>query len=211
MFFENANIPKFEFVVVEQPEAENFFDDLDDDSGFITRAETPIESFAEEASTNLMHLKPDNLKKWKGVEMIGAPAEQQWKTCINYLRVEAPKKNPDKCPKWNIQYNLTCSDEFDEEVFDYVPICRYCVQFYNWTEPKCTDPCENATSYTNEFNEVVYDLRCTDPHYQSKLDKKVKPTAPPALRIVFQIISSIFELHVVAIAIGPWYILSLVY
>jgi hypothetical protein len=158
-----------------------------------------------------MHLKPDNLKKWKGVEMIGAPAEQQWKTCINYLRVEAPKKNPDKCPKWNIQYNLTCSDEFDEEVFDYVPICRYCVQFYNWTEPICTDPCENATSYTNEFNEVVYDLRCTDPHYQSKLDKKVKPTAPPALRIVFQVISSIFELHVVAIAIGPWYVLSLVY
>jgi hypothetical protein len=42
MFFENANIPKFEFVVVEQPTQESYFDDLDDDSGFVTRAETPV-------------------------------------------------------------------------------------------------------------------------------------------------------------------------
>jgi len=167
MFFEKAEIPKIEFVLVEQDEIQDRMLDLDDNSGFVTKAK----SFVEDTATNLMHLPKDNLKKWKGVEMEGAQPEEYWKTCIGRYRTEKPNKDPEKCPKWYINYTLSCEDVFDEVLFDYVANCSYCVQFYNWTEPMCTTPCENATSYTNEFGDLVYDVRCTDPYYQHKLDK----------------------------------------
>jgi len=101
------------------------------------------------------------------------------------LGLEKPDKPLEKCEKKYINYTTTCEDVFNETLFDYVPTCSYCVQYYNMTEPTCTDPCENTTSYINEFGDKVFDMNCTDPIYQEKVDNIIHPTAPPALRIIF--------------------------
>lgn len=205
--------PPIEFVVVEAPEsAQNKFDfqDLDDNSGFMATAA----DWVEENTQNLVHLPYENLNIWKGVEQEGAQAFQNWTTCMTPRGIEKPDKDPAIClekGKHYINHTTTCENVFNETSFTYEVNCTYCVQMFNMTDPKCTTPCENGTSYINEFGEEVFDFRCADPFYQEKIDNMIHPTAPPALRIVFQIIALIMELHVVVIAMLPWYLILLAY
>lgn len=74
--------------------------------------------------------------------------------------------NVTKCPNKYINYTTSCEEVFNETSFSYDTVCSYCVQYYNMTEAVCTSPCENATSYVDDFGDTVFDLTCTDPIYQ---------------------------------------------
>ena len=125
--------------------------------------------------------------------------------------MENTNKDPEKCPKKQINYTTSCEEVFNETSFEYTAECKYCVQFFNMSEPECTDPCEFASSYINDVGEKVFDMTCIDPIYQKKLDRAPKPTMPPGLRVIVQIISWMMEMFVVMIAILPWYAILLVY
>ena len=194
-FLEGHELPQVEFVVVDMPE------------------DMPQEkSWVESAAENLIHIPKVDLDIWQGVDMEGAPAFQEWWVCVNNRGVEEPRWDIDKCTedKKRNMYNVTCTNVFNETALEFIPTCEYCVARHDG-EALCTTPCENTTMYLDSFNDEVFDLRCIDPFYAILLENRYEPTAPPALRIVFQIIAAFFELHVVTIAIAPWYLLMLAY
>ena len=165
-FLENVNVPQIDFMLVEASDhvkANKFdFQSLDDESGFTSKA---IDWVAENTQA-FYHLPKDRLGVWKGIEQTAAPATQEWKTCISRYGTENVNKDPETCQKKYINYTTSCEDVEYPELNDYVTVCSYCVQYFNMTEPVCTSPCENATSYVNDFGETVYDMRCIDPIYQ---------------------------------------------
>lgn len=178
-------MPQIEFALVEAPEhASNKFDfkNLDDESGFATSTL----NWVAENNQAFMHLRRDKLDVWKGIDQIGAPAEQEWRTCISRYGTEDVDENPEECQDDDyINYTTSCENVRNETTFEDTTVCSYCVIYFNMTEPVCTNPCENATSYVNDFGETVFDMRCIDPIYQEKLDNLVEPTAPTWLRVLF--------------------------
>ena len=182
---------------------------LEDNSGVVSKAL----SWIAEEDQNMMHLGREDLRDWKGVERTGIPAYEEWAICINNRGQERPDWDITGrlCKDRLVTHSITCEDVYDEELNEFVTNCSYCLQYFNETEPICTQTCENASSYVNEFQETVFDVVCVDPVYQLKLDAIPVPTAPPALRIIFQIIAAFFEIHIIAISIAPWYLILLVY
>jgi len=144
--------------------------------------------------------------------MEGAPEFQEWWVCVNNRGVEVPRWDIDKCtvPKKRNMYNVNCTMSWNETALEFMPNCTLSVLKHK-TEVPLISNCTNVTSYLNEFNEQVYDLRCIDPYYAILIEDRYEPNAPPALRIVFQIVGAFFELHIVTMAIAPWYVLLLVY
>lgn len=170
----------------------------------------------EKAVESFIHLPTENLKEWKGIDMEGVSSYEEWWVCVNNLGLENPKKDVDTCVKPGTfnTYSLSCDTVFNATLNDWVAVCEYCVTLHDAKEdeePMCTTPCNYTQSYINEFSQEVYDVRCIDPYYQLALDNAYVPTAPPALRIVFQIIAFFFQLHVIALVIAPWYLILLVY
>lgn len=75
-FWNSPATPTIEFVLVEAPEsAQNKYDwsklELDDESPFVAKAA----DWVAQQSENFIHLRPDKLKEWKGIEQVGAPEE----------------------------------------------------------------------------------------------------------------------------------------
>jgi hypothetical protein len=200
-FLEKANIPQLEFVQVEMPEA-------------YLATEEP--SWFESVATELIHIPEQDLDIWVGVEEDAAPSYQEWWVCVNNRGEENPKKDVDLClePHQRNFYTLSCENKFNETSLSFEAVCDYCVTRHDADEeeePVCTTPCNYSVSYLDEFNQEVFDVRCIDPFYAIALENRYVPTAPPALRIIFQIIAALMELHVVAIAIAPWYLILVVY
>lgn len=152
------DIPRIQFIATEIVEDDDPL--LEQDEEFVAEREVWV------ADENFLHMRKQNLKNWVGIDQVGAPAEQEWYTCVQNIGYENKKKDPEKCPKRQITYTTFCENVFDADLRDFVAHCDFCVQMYNMTEPVCTPKCENATSYLNEFNEEVFDLRCIDPIYQ---------------------------------------------
>lgn len=171
-------------------------------------------SWFESVATEFIHLPKVDLNDWRGVEEEGVPDFQEWWVCINNRGLEEPNWNVDKCrdkPGKRNWYTLSCENVYNDTSKAFEAQCEYCVTPAGKNqEPVCTTGCEQQTSYLTEFKEEVFDVRCIDPFYAIELENRYKPTAPPALRIIFQIISVFFELHVVTLAIAPWYLIQLV-
>jgi len=137
-FLEKANIPKIEFEVMETPEH--------------LRDQEP--SWIEETATALYHLPKVDLDVWQGVDAVGAPEYQEWWICVNNRGLEEPRWDIDTCtePEKRNFYNVTCQNTFNDTLFEFVATCTYCVTKWDNETAYCTDPCENATSRTDEFN-----------------------------------------------------------